>query len=146
MPPLCQAMISKGNDSISLPVQVIHEGYSPFFVDNNKSRPLPNELTTSTCISSSLSTRFPLHKGFPSLLYNPSTTFPYRCRFISIRYQVAALYHSSLDLSLLCFRVIIIKLDELPIFFKEIFPFSSSSDLCQWTPLFIAPLDHDSLT
>ena len=66
MTPSCQAFISQGNDSTSLQVQIIQKGYSPSFVDKNKSYPLPTEIMPST----SLSTIFYLHKGVHSLLYN----------------------------------------------------------------------------
>jgi len=67
-------------------------------------------------------------------------TSPYQCHFLSSKYQAATLYRSTLDSGLLCFRVIIIKLDELPIFVKEISPLSSLFDLHHWTSLFAAPL------
>jgi hypothetical protein len=107
-------------------LKMIQEGYSPSSSDNNITCLLPIELRVSTGLSGSLSTRFPLHKEVPSLLNSPSTTSPYQCRFLSGKYQVVALYCSSLDLGLLSFRVIINKLDELPIFFKESSLFSST--------------------
>jgi hypothetical protein len=74
---------------------------------NNRSFPLPTELRTSTGLSGTFPTRFPLHKGVPSLLYSPSMTSPYQCQFLSSKHQVTVLYFSSLDLGLLCSRVAI---------------------------------------
>jgi hypothetical protein len=55
---------------------------------NNRSFPLPTELRTSTGLSGTFPTRFPLHKGVPSLLYSPSMTSPYQCQFLSSKHQV----------------------------------------------------------
>jgi hypothetical protein len=87
---------------------MIQEGYSPSSTGNNRSFPLPTELRTSTGLSGTLPTRFPLHKGVPSLLYSPLVTSPYQCQFISSRYQVIVLCFSIMDLGLLYSRVTII--------------------------------------
>jgi hypothetical protein len=105
---------------------MIQEGYSPSSTKNNISFPLPTELRDSIGLSGSLLIGFPLHKGSPSLLYSPLMTSHYQCQFLSNKYQDVALYFSSLDPGLLCFRVIIIKLEKLPILFKEISPLYSS--------------------
>jgi hypothetical protein len=124
--------ITRGLIQLVLRFRMIQEGYSPSSTGNNRSFPLPTELRTSTGLSGTLPTGFPLHKGVPSLLYSPSMTSPYQCQFLSSRYQVAVLCCSSLDLGLLCSRVTINILDKIYIFFKNNFPISSIySYLCK---------------
>jgi hypothetical protein len=108
---------------------MIQEGYSPSSTNNNRSYPLSTELRNSTILSSGFSTRFPLHKGVPSQLKSPSGTSPYQCRFLSSKHQTVVHYFSSLDSGILYFRVITLKLDEFPIFFKETSHFFSICDL-----------------
>jgi hypothetical protein len=107
-------------------LKMIQETYYPSSSDNIRGFPLPTELRVSTCLSGSLSNRFPLHKGFSSLICTPSAKSPYQCQFLSSKYQVVDLFFFIMDLGLLCFRVIIKILDNIPIFFKENSPISYS--------------------
>jgi hypothetical protein len=104
---------------------MIEEGYSPSFVVNNRSFPLPIKLMASMCLLGTFPIAFPLHKGTPSLLYSPLMVSLYHYQFLSSKHQVASLYRSSLDSGLLCFRVIKNILDEITILFKEISSISS---------------------
>jgi hypothetical protein len=124
---------------------MIQEGYSPSSSDNNRSFPLPTELRVSTGLSGSLSTGFPLHKGVPSLLYSPSMTSPYQCQFLSSKYQVVALYFSSLDLGLLCFRVIIKNWTSFLFSSRKSLHSLLFFNLCSMNTLFTAPFSVSSL-
>jgi hypothetical protein len=120
MTPSWQAMIPPGKiDSARFQARDDPGRLLSFPLYHSRSCQPPTEHEVSSGLSDGLSTIFPLHKGVPSLLNNPSTTSPYQCRFLSNKHQVVTHYLSSSCSRSPLFRVIINILGKLPIFFKE---------------------------